>query len=106
MAVRPWIVPDEVWELIAALLPRRPGRLRGSGRKRRGCAGSSGAISSQSSSGTIHGRAAIGTPLDATPVAREVGRHDGPTCILKRVLSLNSKVRGPVSTLTRRIILV
>ena len=34
MAVRPWIVPDELWELIAPLLPAHPRRLRYAGRKR------------------------------------------------------------------------
>src|SRR5665647_19472 len=34
MAVRPWIVPDELWELIAPLLPAHPRRLRYPGRKR------------------------------------------------------------------------
>ena len=34
MAVRPWIVPDELWELIEPLLPAHPRRLRYAGRKR------------------------------------------------------------------------
>src|SRR5450830_1053276 len=34
MAARPWIVPDELWELIAPLLPAHPRRLRYPGRKR------------------------------------------------------------------------
>ena len=34
MAVRPWIVPDELWELIAPLLSAHPRRLRYPGRKR------------------------------------------------------------------------
>jgi len=34
MAARPWIVPDELWELIEPLLPAPPRRLRYPGRKR------------------------------------------------------------------------
>jgi len=34
MAARPWIVPDELWELIEPLLPAHPRRLRYPGRKR------------------------------------------------------------------------
>ena len=34
MAVAPWIVPDELWELVEPLLPRRERRFRYPGRKR------------------------------------------------------------------------
>lgn len=34
MAVAPWVVPDELWELVAPLLPRRERRFRYPGRKR------------------------------------------------------------------------
>jgi len=34
MAARPWIVPDELWELIEPLLPKHERRLRYPGRKR------------------------------------------------------------------------
>ena len=34
MAVAPWVVPDELWELVEPLLPRRERRFRYPGRKR------------------------------------------------------------------------
>jgi transposase len=34
MATPPWIVPDELWELIEPLLPKHERRLRYPGRKR------------------------------------------------------------------------
>jgi transposase len=34
MAAAPWIVPDELWELVEPLLPRRERRFRYPGRKR------------------------------------------------------------------------
>ena len=34
MAVAPWIVSDELWELVEPLLPRRERRFRYPGRKR------------------------------------------------------------------------
>jgi len=34
MATPPWIVPDELWELIAPLLPAHPRRFRCPGRRR------------------------------------------------------------------------
>jgi transposase len=34
MAAAPWVVPDELWELIEPLLPRRERRFRYPGRKR------------------------------------------------------------------------
>ena len=34
VAEQPWIVPDELWELIAPLLPGHPRRLRYPGRRR------------------------------------------------------------------------
>ena len=33
MAAAPWIVPDELWELVEPLLPRRERRFRYPGRK-------------------------------------------------------------------------
>jgi len=34
MAAAPWVVPDELWELVEPLLPRRERRFRYPGRKR------------------------------------------------------------------------